>query len=106
MVSQTLQYQRGALRLNLGGSYFRTDSYNSRIYGYEQGPLYTFNSSQFSGEGVRYWLMVRWQPSSRLMLTAKVATTNYLDRSVISSGNQQIDHSSMTDIDMQVKWKF
>lgn len=106
MVSQTLQYQRGAVRLNLGGSYFRTDSYNSRIYGYEQGPLYTFNSSQFSGEGVRYWLMVRWQPSSRLMLTAKVATTNYLDRSVISSGNQQIEHSSVTDIDMQVKWKF
>lgn len=106
MVSQTLQYQRGAMRLSMGGSYFRTDSYNSRIYSYEQGPLYTFGSNQFSGEGLRYWLMARWQPIAQLMLTVKVATTNYLDRSVISSGNQQIDHSSMTDIDLQAKWRF
>ena len=106
MVSQNVSYQRGTLRLNGGIGYFVTDSYDSRVYLYESGPLYTFGVSQFSGRGWRYWLMARWQPSRQLMLTAKVGTTNYLDRDVIGSGQQQIDASSMTDIDLQVRWKF
>jgi hypothetical protein len=106
MVSQNVSYQRGTLRLNGGIGYFVTDSYDSRVYLYESGPLYTFGVSQFSGRGWRYWLMARWQPSRQLMLTAKIGTTSYLDRDVIGSGQQQIDASSMTDIDLQVKWRF
>jgi hypothetical protein len=50
--------------------------------------------------------MARWQPSRSLTLTAKVATTKYYDRDVIGTGLQQIDGSSMTDVDLQVRWKF
>ena len=106
MVSQTLGYQTATLRLSGGIGYFYTDSYNSRVYLYESGPLYTFGLSQFSGHGLRYWLMARWQPSRSLTLTAKVATTKYYDRDVIGTGLQQIDGSSMTDVDLQVRWKF
>lgn len=106
MVSQTLGYQTASLRLSGGIGYFYTDSYDSRVYLYESGPLYTFGISQYSGHGLRYWLMARWQPSQSLTLTAKVATTKYYDRDAIGSGLQQIDGSSMTDIDLQVRWKF
>lgn len=106
MVSQTVGYQTAKLRLNGGIGYFVTDSYDSRLYLYESGPLYTFGVSQFSGRGWRYWLMARWQPSRRLLLTAKVATTCYQDRDVIGTGLQQIDASSMTDIELQLKWRF
>jgi hypothetical protein len=41
-----------------------------------------------------------------MMVIGKISTTNYFDRDHISSGLQQIDHSAMTDMEVQVKWKF
>ena len=106
LLSQSVGFTSGRLRLNGSIGYFNTDDYDNRVYVYEQGPLYTFGLGQFSGRGLRYWLMARWQVSRQLMLTAKASTTHYNDRSVIGSGLQQVDASSMTDIDVQVKWKF
>ena len=106
MVSGTLAYTRRWLRLNGGLGYFHTDSYNSRVYLYESGPLYTYAMTSFYGEGIRYWLMVRAKIGRRLMLTAKAGITNYFDRSTIGSSLQQVDGSSLSDLDLQVRWKF
>ena len=105
MVSETLGFTHRWLRLNGGLGYFHTDSYDSRVYLYELGPLYSYSVTQFSGEGIRYWLMARANIGSRLMLTAKLGTTNYFDRSTIGSSYQQIKASSQTDIDLQLRWK-
>lgn len=106
MVSQNLSYQYRWLRLNAGGGYFHTDSYDSRVYLYEQGPLYTYSMSSFYGEGIRYWLMARATIGGRLTLTAKLGVTDYFDRTTIGSSYQQIDGSSTTDLDVQLRWKF
>lgn len=106
MLSESLSYTYRWLRLNAGGGYFHTDSYDSRIYLYELAPLYTYAMSSFYGEGIRYWLMARAQIGSSLMLTAKVGITNYFDRSIIGSSYQQIAASSQTDLDVQLRWKF
>jgi hypothetical protein len=106
MVSETLGFTHRWLRLNGGLGWFHTDSYDSRVYLYELGPLYTYSFSQFSGEGIRYWLMMRANIGSRLMLTAKLGITNYFDRSTIGSSYQQINGSSQTDLDLQLRWKF
>ena len=86
--------------------YFHTDDYNSRVYTYERGVLYTFSFPMFAGEGIHYAFNVRWDASGSLMLMAKLATTNYFDRSRIGSSYQQINQSSRTDLEMQVRWKF
>ena len=106
MVSQSLGYHHRWLKLSGGLGYFHTDSYDSRVYLYESGPLYCYGFSQFSGEGIRYWLMARAEISRRLILTAKFGTTDYFDRSVIGTSYQQIDGSSQSDLDLQVRWKF
>lgn len=106
MVSQTLGYTHRWLRLNGGVGYFKTDSYDSRVYLYEQGPLYTYSIGQFQGEGIRYWLMARAAVGKRLSLTARLGVTNYFDRSVVGSSYQQVDGSALTDMDVQVRWKF
>jgi hypothetical protein len=61
---------------------------------------------QFYGEGIRYWLMARVNIGRRLMLTAKWGVTDYFDRNTIGSSYQQIDASSMSDLDVQLRWKF
>ena len=106
MVSSSLSYTRQWLRLNAGAGYFHTDNYDSRLYLYENGPLYNYSMTQFYGEGIRYWLMARAVIGKRLMLTAKIGVTDYFDRAVIGSSYQQVDASSLTDLDLQVRWKF
>ena len=106
MISQSLSYEGRRLRLNGGVGYFHTDSYDSRVYLYEKGPLYTYGLASFYGEGIRYWLMARVAIGQKLTLTAKIGVTDYFDRSTIGSSYQQIDASSMTDMDLQVRWKF
>jgi hypothetical protein len=86
--------------------YFHTDDYDSRIYTYERGMLYTFNFPAFYGQGLRYLFLASAKPSSRLVLQARLATINYFDRSTMGSGLQQINHSSATDLDLQVRWSF
>jgi hypothetical protein len=106
MVSQSLGYRYRWLRLSGGLGYYHTDSYDSRVYLYESAPLYNYGFSQYSGEGIRYWLMARGEIGKRLIVTAKFGTTDYFDRSVIGSSYQQIDGSSQSDVDLQVRWKF
>ena len=106
MASQSLGYRYRWLRLSGGLGYYHTDGYDSRVYLYESGPLYNYGFSQYSGEGIRYWLMARGEIGKRLIVTAKFGTTDYFDRSVIGSSYQQIDGSSQSDVDLQVRWKF
>lgn len=86
--------------------YFHTDDYASRLYTYERGLLYSFSFPAYYGKGVRYALFVRADISRELMLIGKVGVTDYLDRDHISSGLQQINRSSKTDVELQLRWKF
>lgn len=107
MVSQRLSFKPLKwLSLIGGAAYFKTDSYDARIYNYEAGPLYTFNFPSFYGEGIHYSLFARADFSRNVMMIAKISTTNYFDRNTIGSSYQMINHSSMTDIELQLRLKF
>lgn len=106
MLSPNVGYQFRKLSVAAWMSYFDTDDYQSRIYTYERGMLYNFSFPMFYGHGMRWGLLVRTNVVKNLTLTAKVASTKYFDRDVISSGLQQVNGSAMTDIDIQLRWKF
>ena len=89
-------------KLNLQMTYFNADDYDSRLYQYEQGPLYSSSFNMYSGKGICYSLMFRYEPSDRWMICGKIGTLNYFDRDSIGSGYQQINHSSATDIQFQL----
>lgn len=86
--------------------YFHTDDFNSRIYSYERGMLYDFSFPSYYGEGLRCALLLRYKPTSSLALSAKASATDYFDRSSVGTGLQRVDRSSLSDIQMQVRWKF
>jgi hypothetical protein len=108
MISEFAGYSMMEKKININASfgYFNTQSYDSRLYIYERGMLYSFNFPMFYGKGIRYTLYAKAQIMKQLMLICKVSTTDYFDRDHISSSLQQIDHSSMTDVELQLKWKF
>ena len=86
---------KGTLRGCLG--YFHTSDFASRIYAYEPGLLYQMSFGSYYGEGIRYALVARSEIGSHLLLIAKLGTTDYFDRSHISSGLQEISRSSQSD---------
>ncbi len=105
MVSQFASYQHRWLKLSANVGWFRTDDYDSRLYQYEPSVLYDFSFPMYYGHGLRYALTAR-ADVGRFVLSAKVGTTNYFDRAVISSGQQQINRSSMTDLLLQLRMAF
>lgn len=107
MLSQSVSCQ-WLPTVNVGASlsYFDTDDYNSRLYHYERGLLYAFSSPSFYGQGIRASLITNCSKIRNILIIGKLGVSKYFDRHVIGSSYQQINHSSATDLELQLRWKF
>lgn len=86
--------------------YFQTSDFSSRIYVYERGPLYSFSFPAFFGKGMHYSLFARADLSHHLMCILRSSTSHYFDRDHISSGLQQVNSSTLSGLDIQLRWRF
>jgi helix-hairpin-helix protein len=95
-------------KISFSGRYaiFDTDGFLSRQYMYEKGVLYSFNTPQFSGKGIRYYVVAKYSPFKGLAFRAKWSQTIYYDRNVIGSGSSQIGGSKKSQITFQLKYDF
>ena len=103
MLSQHTRWQWRCLKADAYFGWFHTDSYDARLYQYEPSVQYDFSFPAYYGHGLRHALMMQVTVGHRLTAVIKYGTTNYFDRSTIGSGLQQIAHSSMTDILLQLR---
>lgn len=108
MVFQDIQYspQRFPLNLSLRAAWFNTDSYNSRIYAYENDLLFTFSVPAYYDKGFRTYLNLKYQVAQHLELWCKVANTHWTNKETISSGYNEIDGSDKTELKIQLRLKF
>lgn len=86
-------------------AYFDTDDYDTRLYAYERGMLYSFSNMSYYGNGMRGALLLRADLAGWVMVQAKVGYTKYFDRSVIGTAERQIFSSHQTDIEFQLRFK-
>ena len=105
MLSQHASWQWRWLTMDGHIGWFRTDSYAARLYQYERSVQYDFSFPAYYGHGLRHSVMLNATIGRRLTASIKYGTTNYFDRSTIGSGLQQINHSSMTDVLLQLRLK-
>ncbi len=106
MLSEQVGWKQKWWQLALTAGYFSTDSYDSRIYVYERQLPRNFAFPMYYGKGFRLAFVARVNIGESLQLDAKMGSTHYSDREVISSGLQQIDGSTQTDLDLQARWRF
>ena len=104
MISSQLPWAR--LFADVQGSYFFTDSYDSRIYAAEKGLLYTFYTPSFQGRGFRCSVRLRYELNKHWLFITKFGETIYLDRNEIGSGNDLIRGNKKADVQMQLRIKF
>ncbi len=107
MVFQDVQFSPVSVPLNLSArvAWFSTESYNSRIYAYENDLLYTFSIPAFYGKGVRAYFNLKYKISERFDCWLKLGNTLQNDRETIGSGNDKIIGKNKTEIKIQVRLK-
>lgn len=88
------------------GAWFRTQSYDSRVYMYEPGLLYAFSIPSFYGRGSRWSVNLKYSYKNRLIIQGKWGLTYYKDRDRISSGTEEIQGNRKSDIQLQLKMKW
>lgn len=105
MIGQQARWQQRWLKVAATVAWFHSDDYDSRLYQYEPSTQYDFSFPAYYGHGIRYSLMMQADIGKHLALATKLGVTNYFDRSVIGTGLQQIDQSSMADLLIQLNVK-
>lgn len=107
LLYQDLMYS--SLQTNLKAqfrfAYFDTDSYNTRIYAYENNVLYGYSFPALYDRGFRSYLNLNWKPFTLITLYLKAGLTYYPDKSTISSSLTQVNNNKLFDLSFQIRIK-
>ncbi|MBO7629276.1 MAG: hypothetical protein J6S87_04945 [Bacteroidales bacterium] len=98
-------FRKPQLSLHLRVAYFDTDSYEERLYAYENDVYYAFTIGSYYYQGVRAYLMLRYKIQN-FSVWFRVSRTHYLDRQDISSGLTYIDKPHKTEVRVQGLYRF
>ena len=80
---------------------FDTESYNSRLYAFENDLLQSFAINNYYGKGMRYFLVLKYKQSKNLSFLAKWSTTSYFDNASIGSSYNQILNNKISELKLQ-----
>jgi hypothetical protein len=69
---------------------FKTDSWDSRLYIYENDLLYSFSIPALSGEGSRSYLMAKWEIRDKAELRVKYGLTSQMASENITENKDEI----------------
>ncbi len=84
-------------------AFFNISEWNNRIYSYEKEVLYQFKTTVFYGKGLRYYINLKFKPSSKLVMWLRFSNTKYFDRESIGTGVELIKGSSKSEIKIQLQ---
>jgi hypothetical protein len=107
MVFQDLQLIPKNKRLNMAMrvAWFKTDSYNSRIYAYENDLLYSFSIPAYYGKGFRTYLNLKYKISDHAEIWFKLANTSLIGVEFVGTGYNEISGNRKTEVKFQVRLK-
>jgi len=93
------------LSFSLRYALFDTDSYDSRIYTYENNALYVFSVPSYYYRGSRAYVLVRYKFWRKFDLWFRYGVSIYANRNTLGSGAEMIRGNTKTDITVQLRIK-
>ena len=85
---------------------FDTDSYDTRIYTYENNALYVFSTPAYYYRGSRAYALVRYKFWKKFDLWVRYGMSVYANRDTLGTGAEQINGNTRTDLTIQLRVKF
>lgn len=108
LVFQDVTYKSLGVPLSVTFRYclFDVDSYDARIYTYENDVLYGYSIPSFQNKGSRFYIVVRYSLSRRIDFWVRYAQTYYTNIKTIGSSLEQIDLPRKSEVKAEVRLKF
>ena len=85
---------------------FNTPDYDNRIYAYENDVLYGYSIPAYYGKGSKIYLVAKCNVIRNLDFWVRIARTTYTDRKILKSGWDEIKGNTMTEVKLQLRYKF
>ena len=85
---------------------FDTDSYNTRIYAYENDVLYSYSIPFYYYRGSRYVLNAHYKLSDHFDFWIRYSQTRYSNRTTVGSGLDEIEGNTRSDLKAQLRFSF
>jgi hypothetical protein len=108
LLYQDVQYHPRHLPLNVAfrAAWFDVDDYEARIYSVESDFIYNYNANTYQYNGVRLYLLLKYDITPHWNIGVKYSYTRYLDRDDFGSGYDLIDanHRQQWRVQMRLKW--
>lgn len=108
MLYQDLIYssKKWPVNLQFRVAWFNTDSYNTRIYSYENDLLYNYSMPVYYGKGFRFYLNVKYSVSDNLDFWLKLSESLYPGAESVGSGQNEVAGESLTEVKIQCRYNF
>ena len=108
LVYQDIEYKALSFPLSFSTRFalFETDSYDARIYAYENDVLYSFSIPAYQNKGTRYYLVLKYHISKGIDVWLRFAQTFHSNKETIGSGLEEINGNVKSEVKAQVRFKF
>jgi len=106
LVEQDIGYDGRKVDVSLRAALFDTDDFNNRQYAYEKDVLYSFSFPSFSGQGLRNYILLRFNVSRSITMWVKYGRTTYFDRHTVGTGYEETQGNVQSDIKWQCRYSF
>lgn len=105
LIYQDVSYQflKIPFKISMRYTLFDTDSWNTRIYAYENDVLYAFSVPAYNDEGARYYLLANYKINRNIEFWGKIAQFYYPQKEVIGTGKEAIEGNRKTDLKLQMR---
>jgi len=95
----------GKIQLNTRIAYFQADTYDNRIYAYENDVLYASGFGMYNMKGWRAYLNLRYRINHNLDIWTKYGIYYYPDKDTIGAGLDEISGNRKSEIKVQLRWQ-
>lgn len=108
MIFQDVQFHPMGTKWSCNTRYalFDSDSYDARMYAYENDVLYGYSIPAYYYKGSRFYVNFRYKIVKGLDAWFRYAATFYSNRTVIGSGMDEIQGSTKSEFKIQIRVEF
>jgi Helix-hairpin-helix motif len=103
---QDIGLELGKLGIDLRFALFDTDDFDNRQYIYEKDVLWAFSFPAYNGRGIRQYILFNYKIHKKLELWLRYARFDYRNQDTISSGGEEIEGNTRSEIRAQLRFKF
>lgn len=94
------------IQANMRFALFTTDSYDARLYAYENDVLYASAFPMYNGKGGRSYFNLRYRVSRKADFWFRYSWSHYRDAETVGSGLDQSDGPNRSDIKIQFRYQW